>query len=62
MIDPSTVYAQVYQHMVVAVKIFHFLEDRYRPYGKAKRRFKGTVKELFATVGYFRRSHREDRC
>ncbi|KAH0555692.1 hypothetical protein GP486_006364 [Trichoglossum hirsutum] len=49
MIDPSTVYAQVYQHMVVAVKIFHFLEDQYRPYGKYKRRFKGTVKELFAT-------------
>ncbi|KAH0536639.1 hypothetical protein FGG08_006507 [Glutinoglossum americanum] len=48
MVDPSAVYAQVYQHMVVAVKTFHFLEDQYHPYGKGKRRFKGTVKDLFA--------------
>jgi hypothetical protein len=51
MIDPSAVYAQIYQHMVAAVKIFHFLEDQYRPYRRGKRKFKGTVKDLFAMVG-----------
>ncbi|KAI9774778.1 MAG: hypothetical protein M1839_001645 [Geoglossum umbratile] len=48
LIEPSAVYAHIYQHMVVAVKMFHFLEDQYRPYRKGKRRFKGTMKQLFA--------------
>jgi hypothetical protein len=61
MINPSAVYAQIYQQMVVAVKTFHFLEDQYRPYKKGKRKFKGTVKDLFAMVGSLGRFHKEYR-
>jgi hypothetical protein len=51
LIEPNAVYTPVYQHMVVAVKIFHFLEDQYRPYGKNKKN-KGSVERLFTTVGF----------